>query len=1654
MSFRCNVWVFYIFYNLNNHYNQNMLAKTFTTLLMILGFYSLQAMELLSNPDDSTSINVHFSLDSCDAYVLSGTVRDYSEFTGAIVGTGECSDVSIQGTVNRRNAYINTHSCTEGPNGSAAMCVSSSESCDYYPNSDLAIRFRITVQPGDEGITKMESLSFFEQAPEIFSWLDGPSGPNSYPTLFGIRIMKNGSEIYRQTGIETARIWDFKSFNFSAFDAFTIDQVSVFDFEFLAYCTVDNQSDVTAWDIDEIDVEILCLPEPVVPADICFADGSKYIDICTKDEIDDIYEVVASNVTASLNKWLLTDVTGHILEISDSGIFDFGDYTIDQCLVWLLSYEGAIQNLEIGKNASSLVGCFALSNALEVNHKQIGTTTISTDFGIDYVSYCFNENESYSLNVSVNNPDSLAGLWVLTDGNRIVVDVPLGPPFEIRYNGLSLCQLYYLAFDSGVVMPVVGQSIDNISACYSISNAINISKFKSEGGTIKVEGRDEVELCVSSNGIGSEVFPLLTGNIGLGSLWVITNTNGDILKFTSALPISVEAFNVDTCLLWHMSFEGNIAGLLPGNNVSMLSGCLDFSNPITIIKEIIEGPEISIDGKTEKIFCNAYASTMIISPDISGHSASALTWILTSTDNEVIASFDALPIDLTPYVFGSYFLYAVSHDGSLIVNQGENILSLSEQCIAISNRLDIGLFYVEGGTLSLDGKTLVDICKDHNSASNFTFELQDNAGNTSVFILTDVAGTILQLSNTATFSADLSTGSYFVYHMDYVQSISGLAVGQNINLISGCFDLSNGVSINISVVEGGDITTLYGSVVVNICAAEGDDLILNLNLQNQVGDAFAWLITDLSGQILSVQSMLPLDLNGLGNGSYLIWHLSYKGVISGLSTGLNASDLNAECLDLSNSIALNIDYVDGGIISSDRGDVIEVCANDGVDDYINVHLEGQSGLNSIWLLTDASGTILKFLSFPPINIDDGSSGECYIWHLSFSQNLMGLGIGNNVSQLQGCFDLSNSIKVIKTAFDGGILSSTLGSDIEICLNSSSSFVQFEVTDVVGDNTAFVVTSSSGDILQLSQSGFIDLGSVPGLCLVWHISYESDLTGLLVGNSITDVTGCFSLSNSINVNKFIKDAGTISVGSTNQVYICAGDGNADFVDVEISGGDVGSESRWILYNQSNNQILQVLDQWPVDLDGSVIEGCALLRICFEPGVTGLVAGNLLSDIKGCFDLSNSIFIGKVFYEEPESISSSLHFDFEDCYADTKDDSNMDYSEFTAVTSNDRSCVRYTLLDDNLFRNNPMINWHSCTEGFEGVAMCVSSLNSCDYVPDNDLAVRFKVELRPGPNDFGALHHLSFYEQAPETYSWINGPSGPNNYPTLYAVRVLKNGEEIYLEKDIPTNPMWTLQEFDFRGIPGFYFTETSVFEFEMLAYCLTDNGAVVNAWDIDNLNLSTDCTSGLIEPIISTLDGSGTEDVCVNPDRSSVFDFTVLESGDANYFFVLTDSSGNVLDEFTSNSYDFDGFEPQKVYVQMLSFIGLLVSIPDANHIDNFQGCFELSNRLTVNLIDDETCETGGITDEEDEEQRDLIGMLEDDFQLFPNPATDRVQVILDVQPGVDAKVAVFNRLGNKMCEYAINGRYKEIDTCEFPSGFYILQLIDGDQITSKRFLKH
>jgi len=329
---------------------------------------------------------------------------------------------------------------------------------------------------------------------------------------------------------------------------------------------------------------------------------------------------------------------------------------------------------------------------------------------------------------------------------------------------------------------------------------------------------------------------------------------------------------------------------------------------------------------------------------------------------------------------------------------------------------------------------------------------------------------------------------------------------------------------------GGEVCNVSGGTLTggpySFCVGDGiADIVTDVSLSGESGDFSSWVVTDDDGNVLAIPGDLTsVDFDSAGSGTCLIWNISYDSV-SGLYQGSNASDFDG-CYSLSNPITVNrtdcapVCQVNGGTIS---GGPFTFCVGDGTPDNVSdITLTGNSGDNTAWVITNESADeILGLPSMPEVVDFDGTGeGVCLIWSVSFDQ-LFGAVVGANPADLGGCFELSNPIAVNRVAccnVKGGTIA---GGPFTFCVGDGTpdNVSGITLSDNVGQNNAWVVTSDSGEILGLpSMPGEVNFdGAGEGVCLIWNVSYD-DLGGAILGANASDLTGCFALSNPITVNR--------------------------------------------------------------------------------------------------------------------------------------------------------------------------------------------------------------------------------------------------------------------------------------------------------------------------------------------------------------------------------------------------------------------------------------------------------------------------------------------------------------------------------------------------------
>ena len=190
----------------------------------------------------------HWNLDACYALSNDPSSTTYTEFTPSYPSTGGFA--SVNSTIVSRNS--GSHSCAYPRSGSGkAMCVGAVTGSSFTDNSASAVRFSTTLTSGT-GTGRLATLNFWELAPTHYSWFGGASGTNNYPRRFGIRVLKNGIEVFKQVDISTQQSWNQRIIDFSTDPDFTFTGTATFVFELLPYHLVGNGASVAAWDLDDI----------------------------------------------------------------------------------------------------------------------------------------------------------------------------------------------------------------------------------------------------------------------------------------------------------------------------------------------------------------------------------------------------------------------------------------------------------------------------------------------------------------------------------------------------------------------------------------------------------------------------------------------------------------------------------------------------------------------------------------------------------------------------------------------------------------------------------------------------------------------------------------------------------------------------------------------------------------------------------------------------------------------------------------------------------------------------------------------------------------------------------------------------------------------------------------------------------------------------------------------------------------------------------------------------------------------------------------------------------------------------------------------------------------------------------------------------------
>ncbi|WP_298238475.1 T9SS type A sorting domain-containing protein [uncultured Algibacter sp.] len=662
----------------------------------------------------------------------------------------------------------------------------------------------------------------------------------------------------------------------------------------------------------------------------------------------------------------------------------------------------------------------------------------------------------------------------------------------------------------------------------------------------------------------------------------------------------------------------------------------------------VYGGEITfIDGETYTSVCVGDGEADYVDVVLENASGRLKQWIITDEEGYILGLPDSpSDVNFDGAGVGICYIYHLSYNGMkpLVDPSGQGKFKLHIDEVTdkgngkgrshLSEPIMVERFQqptagtLEGGPF--------EFCVGDGEADNIAdgaITLSGNMGTNAAWVVTDSDGNILGLppSPYAVNFDEAPAGTCLVWHLSYENNVS-LDI-TNASELTGCFALSNPITVNRyqqpvgGTLEGGPFEFCVGD-------GEADNIAEGaITLSGNSGTNSTWVVTDDQGKILGTPpSPYVVNFDEAPAGTCLIWYLSYEDNVD-LSVE-NANDLTG-CYALTNPIEVKryAQPVGGSL----EGGPFEFCVGDGEADNIAegaITLSGNSGTNSTWVVTDDQG---KILGTPPspyvVNFDEAPAGTCLIWYLSYEDNV-DLTV-ENANDLTGCYALTNPIEVKRYAQPvGGTLE---GGPFEFCVGDgeADNIAEGAITlsGNSGTNSAWVVTDTDGKILGLpgtySDANFDEAPA--GTCLVWHLSYEDNVSFDGVENA-SDLTGCFALTNPIMVIRNKPNGGTLTGGTDNNFDFTVGDGTEDKIPAGAITleGNVGTNSAWVVTNEDGTIILGLPANYAdVNFDEAPAGICKVWHLSYEDGLTGTEAppegDHLVSSLSGCFSLSNAITV---------------------------------------------------------------------------------------------------------------------------------------------------------------------------------------------------------------------------------------------------------------------------------------------------------------------------------------------------------------------------------------------------------------------------------------------
>lgn len=1395
--------------------------------------------------------------------------------------------------------------------------------------------------------------------------------------------------------------------------------------------------------------------------------------------------------------YIITNESNIVIAINNTNTFNLEQLASGTYRVYGISYTGTL-TLAVGANVTTAVisnKCYAVSNnfiTLTQSTVDGGTVRLASDSTSRIV--CSNAD---STTLSFKNTATATGSYgyLITDTSNVIIAIATGNTYNFVGNTTRTFRVWGFSYNGNITAKVGDNAASAAltNACYELSsNFVTVTRKQVEGAKVSLANGDTARVaCIGVAQLGDLTFKN-SSTAGANYAYLVTNPQNIVLAVVSGTSYNFNSQPIGTYRVWGVSYTGTLT-VTAGNNVGQFlsSECYDLSdNFITITQKGVNGGFVSLtNGDTTVAVCGNTSTPGALNLKFTTNANASYVFLVVDRNNRIVVILEGPAISFNGAAIGEYRIYGLSYTGTLLAKIGDtiNTVVFTNECYDLSdNFVRIIRQATDGGVIATNSDTSRTVCPGNGKADVFTFSTTGNSSGRYVYILTDNTNRYISTLNNNSINFDtIPEGTYRVWGLAFTGNLT-LRPGDNaaqIALSSQCYDLSeNFIRIVSQIPAGGKVALPEGEVRHFTCPADNQADSLTFSASGQKGAKYVFLVTDSSNVIEAIVTSGVYNFEKPTQGVNRVWGLAYNGNLTA-KVGDNAATatLSDDCFDLSDNFieVIRETPVGGDVFLQNRDTSVVVCANTGASQVLRFDSTGTSRGEYIYVITDTNNVIRNGITGDEFDFSFLQPAGTYrVWGLAYTGTLIAT-IGDTINRVaisDDCYTLSaNFVTVTISNPDGGAITANGSANaIAICAGDGvPNVVQFANNSSATAKYVYIITDNRNVLLSTLTGNSFDFENINvDSVRVWGLSYLGDLR-LQVGQDADSValsSGCYDLSsNFITITKSnVNGAAIASNRGAGVIYTCANDGVADSTLFSNTSDASGAQYRYILTNESNiirgvitgNQFnfetagRGVSRVWGVSFTGT-------LSATFGANITTARLSN------GCYDLSNNFIT--------VSRDSVLGGDI----ATASGETNVLFCPSPNV---------------------PGIVFSTTSELFSGYAFVVTDtfntvikINNSDTVRFDSLAVgnyrvwglsyTGNILVKPGDNILGVDLASSCYEISSgfvRVYrsKQIDGGRIVNTNgaavlnvcasDTIADLVVINNNSESreaayrYILTDQNNRVIFRMVEnvIDFnRAARGTYRIWGVSYSGEFLA--LANDNATTAVLSDSCYQLSENfITINVITPNagrVTTADSLTAISVTLGDTLPHIEHFIAQNvAGGNRYNFLLTDSLNRLLAISMGDSINLGPLTAGNYRVWGLAYDGDFTgAIGDTITNANLStGCFDLSSNFVQVTLSSSFA--GG---NESARLEEAVTKIPLQVQLSPNPVVDKLRVTFTLGEAANAttNVLIYNAMGQPIYETRIGTNVGEnqhsLNLENLPDGMYILQVRNGKEVQSVRFLR-